>query len=126
VLPELPFKLRIMDRWVALLPLIPERYDSIAVVHPSGLLDALLELFHAYWERAQPMIATVPETPEQPSMEDLVLLRMLQAGYKDQVIARQLGTSARTVTRRVATIASRLGVETRFQVGAEAARRGWI
>ncbi|MFD0503048.1 hypothetical protein ACFQ0G_09370 [Streptomyces chiangmaiensis] len=51
---------------------------------------------------------------------------MLHAGYKDQAIARQLGTSARTVTRRIATIASRLGLETRFQVGAEAARQGWI
>jgi DNA-binding Lrp family transcriptional regulator len=126
VLPDLPFKLRIMDRRVAMLPLIPDRYDSIAVVHQSGLLDALVELFHAYWERAQPMIATVPETSDQPSIEDLVLLRMLQAGYKDQAIARQLGTSARTVTRRIAVIASRLGVETRFQVGAEAAKRGWI
>ena len=125
-LPTLPFRLRIMDRRVALVALIGGRYDRIAVVHRSGLLDALLELFDVYWQRAQPIVSTVPETSDQPSTEDLLLLRMLQAGYKDQAIARQLGTSARTVTRRIAAIASRLGLDTRFQVGAEASKRGWI
>jgi DNA-binding Lrp family transcriptional regulator len=125
-LPSLPFRLRIMDRRVALVALVGGRYDRIAVVHQSGLLDALLELFDVYWQRAQPIVSTNHETPDQPSTEDLLLLRMLQAGYKDQAIARQLGTSARTVTRKIATIASHLGLETRFQVGAEAAKRGWI
>lgn len=126
ILPTLPFRLRIMDRRVALLALIGGRYDRIVVVHRSGLLDAILELFDTYWQRAQPIVSTAPETPDQPSTEDLLLLRMLQAGYKDQAIARQLGTSARTVTRRIAAIASRLGLDTRFQVGSEAAKRGWI
>jgi DNA-binding transcriptional ArsR family regulator len=125
-LPNLPFRLRFMDRRVALVALVGGRYDRITLVHQSGLLDALLELFDVYWQRAQPIVSTTPETPDQPSTEDLLLLRMLQAGYKDQAIARQLGTSARTVTRRIAMIASRLGLDTRFQVGAEAAKRGWI
>jgi hypothetical protein len=30
------------------------------------------------------------------------------------------------VTRRIAAMASRLGLETRFQLGTEAAKRGWI
>jgi DNA-binding MarR family transcriptional regulator len=131
LLPALPFRLRIMDRRVALVALIGGRYDGIAVVHQSGLLDALLELFDVYLQRAQPIVSTgivstAPETLDQPSTEDLLLLKMLQAGYKDQAIARQLGTSARTVTRRIAAIASGLGLDTRFQVGAEVAKRGWI
>ncbi|GAA3844002.1 winged helix-turn-helix transcriptional regulator [Streptomyces sp. NPDC003328] len=126
LLPTVPFRLRIMDRRVALVALIGGRYDRIAVVHQSGLLDALLELFDVYWQRAQPIVSTTQAAPDQPSTDDLLLLRMLQAGYKDQAIARQLGTSARTVTRRIAAIATRLGLETRFQVGAEAAKRGWI
>lgn len=126
LLPTLPFRLRIMDRRVALVALIGGRYDRIALVHQSGLLDAILELFDAYWQRAQPVVSTAPETPDQPSTDDLLLLRMLQAGYKDQAIARQLGTSARTVTRRIAAIASQLGLDTRFQLGTEAAKRGWI
>ncbi|MFD3589314.1 winged helix-turn-helix transcriptional regulator [Streptomyces sp. NPDC058683] len=126
LLPALPFRLRIMDRRVALVALIGGRYDKIAVVHQSGLLDAILELFDVYWQRAQPIVSMAPETPDQPSTDDLLLLRMLQAGYKDQAIARQLGTSARTVTRRIAAITSRLGLDTRFQLGTEAAKRGWI
>lgn len=125
MLPSLPFKLRIVDRRIAMLPLIPDRYDSIAVIRSSGLLDALIELFEAYWQRAQPMASSCG-SEDQPRNQDLVLLRMLHAGYKDQAIARQMGLSARTATRRIAEIAARLGVETRFQVGAEAARRGWI
>ncbi|MER5526091.1 winged helix-turn-helix transcriptional regulator [Streptomyces sp. NPDC002677] len=126
ILPALPFRLRIMDRRVALVALIGGRYDKIAVVHQSGLLDAILELFDVYWQRAQPIVSMAPETSDQPSTDDLLLLRMLQAGYKDQAIARQLGTSARTVTRRIAAITSRLGLDTRFQLGTEAAKRGWI
>jgi hypothetical protein len=126
MLPSLPFKLRIMDRRVALVPLIGGTYDSLAVVHPSGLLDALLELFEAYWERAVPIVDTTPGAPDQPADEDLLLLRMLKAGLKDNAVARQLGVSSRTATRRIATIMARLGTETRFQAGIEAAKRGWI
>jgi DNA-binding Lrp family transcriptional regulator len=126
ILPTLPFRLRIMDRRVALVALIGGQYDKIIVVHQSGLLDAILELFDTYWQRAQPIVSTAPETPDKPSTDDLLLLKMLQTGYKDQAIARQLGTSARTVTRRIAAMASRLGLETRFQLGTEAAKRGWI
>jgi DNA-binding NarL/FixJ family response regulator len=45
---------------------------------------------------------------------------------KDDVIARQLGISERTVRRRVADLAARLGAASRFQIGAQAARRGWV
>jgi hypothetical protein len=126
MLPSLPFKLRIMDRRVALVPLVGGIYDNLAVVHPSGLLDALMELFEAYWKRAVP-IGTVPEPSEDvPGQEDLLLLRMLKAGLKDHAVARQLGISARTATRRIATIMERLGADTRFQAGVEAAKRGWL
>jgi hypothetical protein len=101
-------------------------YDRIAVVHRSGLLDTLLELFDTHWQRARPIGSTGPATPGRPSAGDLLPPQMLQAGYKDQATARRLGVSTRTVTRRIATIASALGLETRFQVGVEVAKRGWI
>ncbi|GGK91977.1 transcriptional regulator [Sphaerisporangium melleum] len=131
LLPSLPFKLRIMDRRVALVPLVGGVYDSLAIVHPSGLLDALIELFELYWERAVPITAGrsgPAEEPgrDEPGEEDRLLLQMLKAGLKDQAIARQLGVSGRTATRRIATIMARLGAETRFQAGVEAAARGWL
>lgn len=126
MLPSLPFKLRIMDLRVAVVSLTGGAYDNIALIHPSGLLDALTELFQAYWGRATPLAGAHPPADDKPSDEDLLLLRMLKAGLKDEAIARQLGVSARTATRRIASVIERLGATTRFQAGAEASARGWL
>lgn len=56
---------------------------------------------------------------EGPSEEELVLVRLLHAGFKDQAIARQLGVSVRTATRRVAALMRTLDTGTRFQAGSE-------
>ncbi|MFF3173073.1 transcriptional regulator [Streptomyces sp. NPDC057900] len=126
LLPHLPLKARIVDRRIAVVPLTGGSKDSIVLVHPSGLLDGLMELFEAYWERAEPLLAEGPEVAEGPSEEELVLVRLLHSGYKDQAIARQLGVSVRTATRRVAALMQRLDAGTRFQAGVEARERGWV
>lgn len=127
MLPSLPFKLHIIDRRVALVPLAGGVYDNLAVVHPSGLLDALIELYETYWEMAVPIGATGVEADEDgPTREEIALLTMLRAGFKDQTIARQLGLSTRTATRRIAALMARLDSTTRFQAGVEASARGWI
>ena len=41
-------------------------------------------------------------------------------------IARQLDISVRTAQRRISDIMSALGVDTRFQAGIQATRRGWL
>jgi DNA-binding NarL/FixJ family response regulator len=48
------------------------------------------------------------------------------AGATDEVIARKLGIGLRTVRRRIASLMTELGVDTRFQAGVEAVRRGWL
>ncbi|MFE1272636.1 transcriptional regulator [Streptomyces sp. NPDC058758] len=127
LLRHLPFKARIVDRRVAMVPLTGGSKESIVLVHPSGLLDGLIELFEAYWERAEPLLAPqVEEVEEGPSEEELVLVRLLHAGFKDQAIARQLGVSVRTATRRVAALMRTLDADTRFQAGVRARERGWI
>lgn len=126
MLPSLPVRLRIIDRWFALVPLIGNTDDTLAVVHPSGLLEALVGLFESCWAKAAPISPSPAPVDDQPSDEDLLLARMLQAGLKDHAVARQLGVSERTATRRIATIMARLNAETRFQAGVEAAKRGWL
>lgn len=126
LLARLPFKLHIIDRKVALVPLIGGGYDGLAVVRPSGLLDALIELFEAYWARAEPIRTATASLDDGPSREEVLLLSMLKAGLKDQTIARQLGLSPRTATRRIAALMARLGASTRFQVGVDATARRWI
>lgn len=126
LLPSLPFKLHIVDKRVALVPLSGGVYDGMAVVHPSGLLDALIELYEAYWARAEPIGGTPRAEDDTLTPDDIQLLSMLKAGLKDQAIARQLGTSTRTATRRVAAVLGKLGAQTRFQAGVRATARGLI
>jgi len=61
-----------------------------------------------------------------PTPEEHAMLTLIGAGLKDEVIARQLGMSARTLRRRSQDLMAELGAANRFQAGAEAARRGWL
>ncbi|NEE02733.1 winged helix-turn-helix transcriptional regulator [Phytoactinopolyspora halotolerans] len=128
VLPDLPFKLRIYDRRVALVPLTTDRQstDSVAIVHQSSLLTALIALFDAYWEQAQPVTDGTGDRPAELTDDDVAVLRLLSTGLKDEAIARQLGVSLRTLRRRVLRVMDLLHASTRFQAGAQAMRRGWI
>lgn len=125
-LPDLPLKLLIVDRRAGRVSLTTDAYatESVAFVRPSGLLDALLALFEAYWERAHP-IGTQP-AGRQLTDEEARVLALLGAGFKDEAIARHLGTSMRTTGRRILHILELLQASTRFQAGAQAARRGWL
>jgi DNA-binding NarL/FixJ family response regulator len=54
------------------------------------------------------------------------LLAYLNAGLTDEAIARELDVSERTVGRRISRLQDMLGVASRFQLGSQAARRGWV
>ena len=56
---------------------------------------------------------------------DAQLLSLLLAGLNDKAVAYQLGTSLRTVQRRVSHLMDLARVETRMQLGWQAARLGW-
>jgi DNA-binding NarL/FixJ family response regulator len=58
--------------------------------------------------------------------EETKVLELLGAGFKDEAIARNQNTSMRTTSRRVLRILELLRSSTRFQAGAQAARRGWL
>jgi DNA-binding CsgD family transcriptional regulator len=121
--PKLPMKLAIADREVALLPLVLEdMVESALVVRKCALLDALVVLFDLLWEQAAPLVPV--SEPGEPA--DLALLTLLAAGAKDETIARQLGVSPRTVTRRVAELLDQLGARTRFHAGVLAERHGLL
>ena len=120
---EVPMKLVICDRRLALTPLSLQHglTEAALVVHASGLLDALAALFESVWQRAIP----VPELIS-PADEHRRLLMLLASGLKDEAIARQLGIGERTVRRRIAALADRLGARTRMQLGIQAVRQGWL
>jgi DNA-binding NarL/FixJ family response regulator len=120
--PSVPMKLAIADRELALLPMaVDDMIDNAIAIHPSALLDALVQLFELLWQSAIPIVSEAPaEVADQP------LLTLLAGGVKDDAIARQLTISPRTVSRRVAELLDVLHARTRFQAGIQAARRGWI
>lgn len=62
--------------------------------------------------------------PELPRRLRPVLMELL-SGVPDLTASRRLNMSPRTYSRRVAELLDYLGVATRFQAGAEIARRGW-
>jgi sugar-specific transcriptional regulator TrmB len=117
--PDVPMKLAVFDRSVALLPLsVDSLVDSALVVHRCSLLDALVQMFLLLWDEALPVVQC------GAGDVDARLLTLLSAGLKDEAIARQLGLSARSVGRRVAALMDLLGARTRFQAGIYSERRG--
>lgn len=104
---------------------IPEEWgvanERRLVLHQPAVMAALGDLFEELWSRA----IVVPGGASTDHSRRL-LLEQLARGAKDEQMARVLGLSLRTVRRRVADLLHDLGVETRFQAGVEAVRRGWI
>lgn len=130
----LPFSGLVADTRAALVDL--SRYDPAGdgsfVVRRPAAVQALRALFERAFELATPM-APMVSTGEADQDEraplsdrDQRVLRMLATGASDQLIARQLGASTRTIERRVRYLMNHLGATTRFQAGVQAVRRGWL
>ncbi|MFC3572675.1 helix-turn-helix domain-containing protein [Streptomyces yaanensis] len=139
--PELPLRLAIADRSIAIFPLVPGGPNgspdepTTALVRDSNLLAALVALFERYWEDAVPLnddeAGAVSGTdgaagPDPLSATDRRLLALLVAGVADKAIATQMGLSRRTVQRRVQHMMELAGAATRMQLAWHAARRGWL
>lgn len=127
IVATLPFELYLTDRRLAFLPLQrePAAVGSAIVIHPSGLLEALGELFEGLWQRALPLRLPNGDTRHTAAADhqaDERLIALLLSGLTDQTIARQLGIGHRTVQRKVASLINTLGARTRFQAGVQAAR----
>lgn len=128
VLAEVPSRVAILGRAAAL---IPERWGVNTgrrlVVREESLVCALTALFESMWDRAVAVPGIDGLTEEAGRTPDrALLLDQLARGAKDEQIARAMGMSLRTVRRRVAQILDELGVDSRFQAGVEAVRRGWV
>ncbi len=90
--------------------------DYVLIRDPM-LIAAFTELFDRSFARA------LPVTPDEVTDdEQLRLVRLLGLGLKDESIARYLGCSLRTVRRRVASLMTTYGVQTRFQLGVAVAQ----
>jgi DNA-binding CsgD family transcriptional regulator len=132
VFPDVPMKLLLsdMDRGLVILARPDGREADALLVHPSKLLDVLSGLFEVFWRLGAPIGTATAAAPEsaadQPPPDSDRLLVLMTAGLTDEAIARDLGVSERTVHRRVSRLQELLGARTRFQLGVQASRRGWL
>jgi sugar-specific transcriptional regulator TrmB/DNA-binding CsgD family transcriptional regulator len=136
VLPGLPTKLVLVDDRAGIVPLritgnVPS--GSYLIVYRSALLDALGALFETLWGIALPLTlgggaAPAPAGGAAPGWPDPLeqrIVGLMNAGLRDEAIARHLNLSHRTLQRRIRGLMERLDAHTRYQLGARAAAQGW-
>ena len=127
----LPLKLLVVDHELAFVPIGPSEAagSGALIVRQSGLLDALCALFESEWSNATEIVVsaeTIDEiSPGAIDDVDAQILSLLLSGLNDQAVAFQLKTSLRTVQRRIRHLMDLARVETRMQLGWQAARLGW-
>lgn len=121
---ELPFKMLIFDRRVALIALdgAPPDKVSTLLIHGSALLNALCLLFEFVWERATPILfgRATARYDAREGIDDgfaALLVPLLSAGLNDKAIAAELGISSATLNRRMSELMRKTGTRTRFQLG---------
>jgi DNA-binding CsgD family transcriptional regulator len=125
--PVVPMPMAVVDRQVALLPISSADTQLGAFeVHGGGMLAAVCALFDQLWHTATPLHEPLRRNGDGLTGQEVEVLRLLAAGLTDEAVARKLGLSARTVRRTIAALSQRLRANSRFQAGAQAARRGWI
>lgn len=125
-------KLVIVDRERAMLPLLSGQNTApeSMLVQSSGALDALVAFFEMAWEQAYPLLVHANQqdlVEVRPEIDELDsrILALLLSGMTDQAVAGQLGTSRRTVQRRIRELMLKANAETRIELGWYAARKGW-
>jgi DNA-binding CsgD family transcriptional regulator len=151
---NLPFRMLIVDRNAAVCAAPNEGSDlGTFLVRGARIMTLLDRVFETTWVDSVPLqsmlsgrhsesepgsVSVVESAVDKP--EDLALahrfatltaqqkaiLRCLAEGATDQMIARRLGVTGRTVTRRIAEVYETLQVESRFQAGVAAHRLGLV
>jgi DNA-binding CsgD family transcriptional regulator len=124
--PSIALVANIFDRRTAMVPLDSGNTRSAGVVVTNETLVAgLVALFEQMWGATAMPIAALPPA-EALGDRDRQVLELLLRGAKDEQVARTLGVSVRTVRWHVASLTTRAGARSRFQLAAVALQRGWI
>lgn len=125
--PSLPLRMQIMDDKAALVPLDPEgSAEGAALLREPGALAALRALFENVWATAVPLGTPPRRSIDDPGSQPRELLRLLAQGYTDEAAARRLGVSLRTERRLISDLMTRLGAQSRFQLGQRAMEHGLL
>jgi len=128
IFPDLPLKMFVVDRRVALVLMNSESGTGpILLVRASSLLDALCALFELTWEQSTPIEFTRTGKLNTGKLDARLsdaaeqIIPLLAAGLNDKAILHETGMSAMTLTRRITELMKAFDTRTRFQLGWRAA-----
>ncbi|MGI8459156.1 MAG: hypothetical protein ACR2LI_13745 [Propionibacteriaceae bacterium] len=121
---HVPMKLLVVDAHVAIIPSMksfaPGHEFRATVIRHSMLVEALVWLFEAAWDRSVSLTALDLGGGINPKKDQLISL--LMAGSSDVEIAKEFEVNERTVRRWVAELMEELEVGNRLQLGAALTR----
>ncbi|GAA3452390.1 helix-turn-helix transcriptional regulator [Dactylosporangium matsuzakiense] len=122
----LPMRMIVIDSATAVLPRSPDNdTDGAVIIRQESMVAALVALFESHWNQGR----ALPEPDAEPTgwnASERAVLRLLATGAKDDAVARQLGTSVRTVRRTIGVMMTRAGASSRFTFGVYAALQDWL
>ncbi|MFI6875711.1 helix-turn-helix transcriptional regulator [Streptomyces sp. NPDC050400] len=111
-------KLVVADEETAMVQVEPGR----AMILRPPLVALAVELFESVWRRSRPYLREDGDL----SATDRRILQLMLSGLTDAATANQLGTSSRTVQRRVRALMDLAAVTSRVQLGWYAMRNNWV
>lgn len=117
----------LFDRHTALVTAdpAPAQAPAAVLVSTTGVVNSLAALFDLHWAAGSPLPEPELSTGALTGIER-DLLKLMNEGLKDTAIARELGISTRTLGRILSSLCERLKTDSRFALGAAAARAGLI
>lgn len=115
----------VADRSTAVIAVEPDtlRLPYLLVREPALVRNIRAE-FAALWRSAHSVGLGSEDTLAEATVREV--LEILRSGVTDDVAARKLGVSTRTIRRRVAAVMDLLGASSRFEAGVRAAESGWL
>jgi DNA-binding CsgD family transcriptional regulator len=131
-LSQVPHAAVVFDRTLAVMLSLPghgtggPRSGATAAarrVRDPAVAQFLVGLFDQLWDRATPYAAAEPGYAAAVDDLQQSIVRLMAQGLTDEVVARRLGMSVRTVRRHIAVLLDNLGSGSRFQAGVQAATR---
>ncbi|MFI9325495.1 LuxR C-terminal-related transcriptional regulator [Kitasatospora aureofaciens] len=127
VAPAVPLRMIVIDDDIAILPMDPQQTARGAfAVRSHQVVAALRAIFGFHWAVAAPLTSADGSdgVGEMLSPSERMVVHMMAMGSKDEAIARQLGISTRTLSRKVSQLLDRLRVQTRFQAAVKLSESG--
>ncbi|MGW0393019.1 hypothetical protein ACWDYJ_19405 [Streptomyces sp. NPDC003042] len=117
----------IFDRGTAVLPAEGPEPGAL-VLRAEPLLVYIQRNWDSAWETSLPFEPLPGQLGYGEADQELkrAIVRLLDGGLKDEVVARRLGISVRVCRRHIAEVMKDLGATSRFQAGSRAHEQGWL